>query len=96
MKADQHVQVIFHSSDPIEMALTIFQHPPDETKQLLTTSLVEDSLAIFGRKDNVVKNLGVGSHVPSDIRNDTPVFKGQSVLGGPTPLERFRPVRATS
>ncbi|TDU81624.1 hypothetical protein EI77_00934 [Prosthecobacter fusiformis] len=40
MQADQHVQMVFNTTDPVKVALAVLQLAPDETKQVAAASLI--------------------------------------------------------
>ncbi len=62
MQRDQHMHMIFHATDPIEMRFALFERAPDETVEIIASGFGKDPLSILGREHHVVEDLGVGGH----------------------------------
>ncbi len=56
------MQVIFHAIDTIQMTVFIFKYSRDILEELRSVFLCHCSFTVLGAKDDLVEDLGVGTH----------------------------------
>ena len=60
MNRSQNVNVVFHAIQPEQMAIVVFDNPPDVAKQIFAARFIKHTLAVFRRENDVINDLGVG------------------------------------
>lgn len=56
----QNVNMVFNAVQPEQMAIMVFYDAPDVTKQILAARFIQNTFAIFRRKNDVINDLRVG------------------------------------
>jgi hypothetical protein len=62
MDMGKDIKVIFHAIDPVQVAIVVFQNPPNIFEQDISLVYLKARGSVFGTEDDVIENLCVGAH----------------------------------
>jgi hypothetical protein len=62
MDVGKDMKVIFHTIDPVHVALIVVQDPPNIFEQHISLVYLQARSPVFGTEDDVIENLCIGAH----------------------------------
>jgi hypothetical protein len=60
VQAAKDVKVVFHTIDPVKVAVAVLDDAPDVAEKVFATVCPEGRLTVLGREDDVITNLRMG------------------------------------
>jgi hypothetical protein len=60
MKTGEDMKMIIHAADAVQMALLVLKDAPEILEKPYPAGLEHDRTPVFGRKDDMVIDLGIG------------------------------------